>query len=378
MILGVPSVLLWLYLSVSLFKGEACPPWAKAAAVVLLALACGKYFVYELIGGAFFAPDLPKPVLLVLEAFYAGMVILFCLLLLKDAALLLLAVLRRFGAEVPAPSLGILKACLALISLAMGAWGVMQSVRVPEVRTTEVRLKRLPPALDGLSIIQLTDLHIGNLLDAGWLRQVVECANAARPDLILLTGDYADGLVDRLGDALAPLGDLRARLGVLGVTGNHEYYWGSRQWLDVLDRLGVDVLRNGHRLIPAGDAAIVVAGVPDRVESRFGGTGPDIAAALEGAPRDAVRILMEHQPRNAVDRAAHADLQLSGHTHGGMIILLHPLIAAFNRGFVRGMYDVDGMKLHVAPGAGLWAGFSCRVGVPSEISRLVLRSGADG
>jgi predicted MPP superfamily phosphohydrolase len=76
-----------------------------------------------------------------------------------------------------------------------------------------------------------------------------------------------------------------------------------------------------------------------------------------------------------IDRLAHpAVIQLSGHTHGGLLFFLKWLLASFNGGLVQGVYDVDGMTIQVSPGTGLWAGFSCRLGVPSEITRIVLRA----
>ena len=85
---------------------------------------------------------------------------------------------------------------------------------------------------------------------------------------------------------------------------------------------------------------------------------------------------MAHRPNGIVGIAGkvNADLQLSGHTHGGQLFFLKWLISTFNGGLVNGLHEVDGMKLYVSPGTGLWAGFSCRLGVPSEITHIILRS----
>ncbi len=117
---------------------------------------------------------------------------------------------------------------------------------------------------------------------------------------------------------------------------------------------------------------MVIAGLPDPTEKRFGGPGPDFEAALKGAP-DTARVLLAHQPGGAREHQG-VDMQLSGHTHGGLIFFLKSLIARFNAGFVNGEYDVDGLKLYVHPGTGLWNGFSYRLGVPSEITRFILRA----
>lgn len=133
------------------------------------------------------------------------------------------------------------------------------------------------------------------------------------------------------------------------------------------------MLHNEHRVVNVGKERLVISGVPDRTALKFGDEGPNIRKALQDAP-DALRILLEHQPRDVATYVAHADVHLSGHTHGGLMFFLQPIIAWFNNGFVKGLYDVNGMHLYISPGTELWNGFSCRIGVPSEITRLVLRA----
>jgi predicted MPP superfamily phosphohydrolase len=134
------------------------------------------------------------------------------------------------------------------------------------------------------------------------------------------------------------------------------------------------MLHNDHRTIAGpGGAKLVIAGVPDPALRRFGAKGPDFGKALENAPRDAVRIMLAHQPDGESGNDG-IDLKLSGHTHGGMLFFLKTLLAHFNGGLVHGLYEVKGMQIYVSPGTGVWAGFSCRLGVPSEITRIVLRA----
>ena len=106
-----------------------------------------------------------------------------------------------------------------------GIYGTWQAIRVPDVRTIEITLPRLPVSLDGFSIVQLSDIHLGPFLKGAWLRDVVAKTNALSPDLVAVTGDMIDGSPDELKDDVAPLGDLQARYGVYGITGNHEYYF---------------------------------------------------------------------------------------------------------------------------------------------------------
>ena len=133
------------------------------------------------------------------------------------------------------------------------------------------------------------------------------------------------------------------------------------------------MLANAHVAITRGNAQIVLAGVTDPAARSHGQPVPDIDLALAGAPENAPVILLAHQPRNARQAAARGVvLQLSGHTHGGMMGL-DRFVANGNGGFVTGRYDVDGMTLYVSNGAALWPGFALRLGRPSEMTRVTLR-----
>lgn len=370
-----PSLAIVAYLVLRLVLPLPCGLWAKALSSLVLLIAGLKFTWYARLGGAFFAPGLPRPLLLVMEALYAALVILVFLTLIRDALALLLFLSRRLGASWRLPfTPAAWSAGLSAVALVLAGYGVWQSVRVPGTRTVELSVPGLPPELEGFSLVQLSDLHIGPLLGREWLAAVVDRANALNPDVLVLTGDYIDGFAADLGDELAPLAGLRAPYGVFAVTGNHEYYYRLPEWLPEFARLGLDMLHNEHRVLDVNGAPLVIAGVPDHAEARFGGPGPDIRLAFEGAPAvpAAIRVLLQHQPRGALS-CQEADIQLSGHTHGGMMFFLRPLIARFNEGMVRGLYRAARPQVYVHSGTGLWNGFSCRVGVPSEIVRLVLR-----
>jgi predicted MPP superfamily phosphohydrolase len=169
------------------------------------------------------------------------------------------------------------------------------------------------------------------------------------------------------------LGGLKAALGVFGVPGNHDNFSGQSGWIGIFDEMGIRILMNENVAMVRGGSALVLTGVTD---IRRGEPPPDVVAALLGAEEGSMKILMSHQPGGAMENAkAGISLQLSGHTHGGQILGLH-LIAKFaNRGFISGLYDVEGMKLYVGNGAGLWTGFPVRLGVPSEIAKIVLVPG---
>ncbi len=332
-----------------------------------------KYLIYEKIGGSFIAPDLPHALLLSMEILYGAMVILFFLLLLKDGLALFLWLGRCLGGSWHLPFTPAIRGGgLTLAALGLGLFGTWRSLIVPDVRNVEIALPRLPAGLDGVTIVQLSDIHIGPLLKEDWLRAVVAKTNAQRPDLVVLTGDMIDGYAEALQEDIAPLGDLQAGYGVYGVTGNHEYYFHAREWLPVFEKLGIVMLNNEHRTLSLHGKELVLAGVPDLIAQQFGGEGPDSDKALDGAP-SGVRILLKHRPSGASGNA-RADLQLSGHTHGGQLIFLKWLIASFNGNLVEGLFDRDGMQVYVSPGTGMWSGFSCRLGVPAEITRIILRA----
>lgn len=371
--LAIPSLIIFSYITISLIAFLPCRPLIKVTAGITLLAFHLKYILYEKIGGSFIAPDLPRQVLLMMESLYAAMVILFFLLIIKDGLALLSYLTRCLGASWRLPFSTVAgNTGIFLAALSLGIFGTWQSLRIPPVRTVEIMLPKLPVSLDGFSIVQLSDIHIGPLLRGEWLKGVVEKTNALHPDLVALTGDMIDGAPDVLRNDIAPLAELKAEYGVYGVTGNHEYYFHVEEWLPVFEKLGITMLHNEHRTLSVGDGAqLVVAGIPDKTERRFGGPGPDIRRALEDAP-DTARLLLAHRPGEASGNI-RADLQLSGHTHGGLLFFMKWLMASFNGGLVMGLYHIDGKALYVSPGTGLWCGFSCRLGVPAEITRLILR-----
>ena len=266
----------------------------------------------------------------------------------------------------------------AVVTAATGAMGMgVRAARgtIP-IKEVPVVLARLPPALDGFAIVQLTDIHVGYTISRAFVQDLVEQANAARPDLIAITGDLVDGDVPTLAHAVAPLADLRAPHGVYFVTGNHEYYSGVDSWLTELRRLGIRVLRNERVRIGADDASFDLAGIDDHQAVQFGnGHGADLDRALAGrAPGDEV-VLLAHQPRQVHDAVRHGvGLQLSGHTHGGQIWPWHYLARAQQGGLLAGLSrHGDNTQLYISRGTGYW-GPPMRLGAPAEIARVVLRA----
>ncbi|MCL1915334.1 MAG: metallophosphoesterase [Desulfovibrionaceae bacterium] len=370
--------LICLYLFLRLLLPLPLRPRWKLALGSLLPLICLQQFLLRLFFGNGPTIEMPAFAVLLSGWSFASMLLLFCLTLGTDILLLARRLLRPKAK--PSPTSGPLspgrrQALLALLAIAPAAYGASKVMHSPEVFRLEARLPRLPRALDGLTLAQISDLHASSLLQEKWIRLVVEKTNALKPDLILLTGDIVDGLPEARRTDVLPLRELRAGLGVFGCAGNHEYYSHFDSWMKRFPDLGVDMLLNRHATLSLDGEKLVLAGVTDLVADRYKLPLPNVSAALAGSPEEGVRILLKHRPAGQEARLAGVDLQLSGHTHGGQILLLDQVVARFNQGYLRGWYQMGDMGLYVSSGAGLWSGMPVRLGVPSEIALLTLRRG---
>lgn len=349
----------------------------KVLLTFILAVAAFKFHLLHLFGGPmFFSPVLPEGVLLAAAWLFSVLFLFFFLLLAADVArllyLLVLFCLRRQKTERFRVIGNRVNLALLVLAAVLATVGMVGGTGVPRVKEETIAVNHLPEGADGLTVAVLADLHVDGITRADRIRKIVERTNALNPDIVIIAGDFVDGTVPVHGDDLRPLADLKARYGVFGVPGNHEYYSGYEEWMEFLPILGIRMLHNEHVL--TGGDAVVLAGVTDPVAGIMGREEPDIRKALAGAPEKGVRILAAHQPRLAPEAAEHGvDLQVSGHTHGGMIAGIDRLVARFNEGFVSGLYTVGDMKLYVSNGAGIWNGFPIRIGVPSEIVLIRLR-----
>nr|WP_218878540.1 metallophosphoesterase [Pseudomonas flavescens] len=344
----------------------------KALLGVLILLVAEHHLITRSFFGSMASPEIPGEVLMLLGWAFGALIVSALVLLVLDFTALVFARAGAVGRAAKAPGL---RAGVGAAAMLLSAFGVWQAVRVPDVRDVEIELAQLPSELDGLQLVQLTDLHASRLLQRPWMEAVVAKANALQPDLMLITGDLVDGTVAAREQDVEPLRDLRARLGVYAIPGNHEYYAEYQNWLGHFESLGLPMLLNEHVTIEDAGASLVLAGITDPAASRFGQPLPDIEAALAGVPQEAAVILLSHRPLAASGNAlAGADLQLSGHTHGGQVLGMHWVTQAFNEGYVSGLYTVGDMRLYVSNGAGLWNGFPLRLGKPSEITRITLRA----
>lgn len=279
-----------------------------------------------------------------------------------------------------------------------------------QVRRVEIPVANLPSALDGLRLVQLSDIHLSGYMTREEVRRAVDMANALAADLTLLTGDYITGASDPIADCVDELRQLRAALGVWGCNGNHEIYAGAEdQAQKLFAQAGMKLLRHQNAVLAFRGARFNLIGVDYQRERSASGRRLQLLRGVEPLVRsDMPNILLSHNP-NTFNRAAELGIEVSlaGHTHGGQIqveILDHRLSPArFITDYIAGTYyrplnmpapnkkalrDLNNLAsndmpiashaqpplsvLYVNSGLGT-VGAPVRLGVPPEISLLVLR-----
>jgi predicted MPP superfamily phosphohydrolase len=342
----------------------------KVVAAVILLAASQYHWFSRLSSGSVFSPEFPRALVMLFNWAFGAIILVALLQLLLDGATLVAMAIHGGWVIVPDG----VRYAIGTVGALLAAIGVQQAVRVPTLKDIEVGIRGLPPQFDGYTMLQLTDLHISRLFPARWARAVVARSNALGADLIVITGDLIDGSLAMRRDDIEPLRDLHAADGVYVIPGNHDYFFSYRTWMAHYAAMGMGVLENDHAVLDRDGGLLVIAGVTDQSARATGNPVPDLAAALHGAPQGAPVILLDHQPKAARHAAARGvALQLSGHTHGGMVTGLDRLAKRANAGYVSGRYEVDGMTLYVNNGTALWPGFALRLGRPSELTRITLR-----
>lgn len=359
--------------------------FSKLVISMIAALAAFKFHVFYLIEGRnFFTPDLPA------ELVWGGCW-LFCalfafalLLIATDILRLPLYLLLRVTGHRPRSWRRLnnrVNLVLLLVALGVTGWGTWCGIKAPEIRTIDIPVTTLPSGAAPIRIVQLSDLHVDSTKGADFYRDIVQRTNALQPDIVVITGDFADATVQSCGTALAPLRELDTPMGVYAVTGNHDFFWGYATWQDYLKSLGVEFIDNRFVNllvdIETEDGCVTkelnLIGLADPMSRRNGIEQTELSQLVPPAGQNQVpTILLAHQPRMAVESAAPIDLQLSGHTHGGQFPGLQELVAHMNNGYVHGLYRVGNMQLYVSAGTSLWTPICLRLGIPAEITLINL------
>lgn len=275
-------------------------------------------------------------------------------------------------------------AVLLAVVLAGGyLYGKYVGSRQLEVRHVELSFADLPEAFDGYRIVQFSDVHAGSI-DSTFLRRVVDSVNAQHPDLIAITGDMQNAEPKELEPLLPILERLKAPNGVCSVLGNHDYgdysLGDEREKLNGLGLLMTyqqdmnwHVLKNTRRFIYRGDERIVIGGMENDGEGRFPQLG-NVQQALYGANRSDFVVMLEHDPtswRRKILRRCHAQLTLSGHSHGGQINLFGLSAAALRYHEWQGVYWMGDRCLYVTKGIG--GAIPVRIGATPEIVVITLK-----
>lgn len=280
-----------------------------------------------------------------------------------------------------------LKRIAGAMGIVMIAYGIFMGVQKPQVLHTTLEVEGIATPL---TIVQLSDIHIGGLIESSRVRDIVDRTNALNPDVIFLTGDIVDSPIEIVRDAVQELVNLRARYGVYYVLGNHEYFHDVRNILDHIRAMGFKVLLNDADVMMHDHTPIVVAGIADLVGVREAflhhDLKPDVRQTLlkakENSPSAPI-IFLSHQPKviyelesihqSEPELSDNIVLVLSGHTHGGQIFpfsLLVPLQQPYAKG-LDSLPGIAGGYLYISQGTGYW-GPPMRVGSANEITHFTL------
>lgn len=264
---------------------------------------------------------------------------------------------------------------LSALGLAVYA-SVIEPRRIEVVRET-FTLKSLPPAFDGYTLTQISDLHLTSYLGPAHYQHIAQQVNDLDADCIVITGDFLDRRDRSRVEMIPPaLQDLTAPDGVFAVLGNHDYRFNVHKVIDAVHAGGVRMLINEHVELRRGDEVLYLAGVDDISKRR-----QDLGRALKDIPADGCIVLLAHEPDYADKVAAdgRVALQLSGHTHGGQVRV--PFVGAVRsklprlaKRYVMGRYQIGDLQLYVNRGLGL-ASLPVRFNCRPEITHITLRRG---
>lgn len=359
-------ILLHVYVGVTLIPHLPLNDVGQLLAALLLALSC------YLVPLGFRSRSLRMPWLAWAGLLAMGIFSSFAVLSLLRGVLI--AVLMLFpGALSEAVTERSAEAVIVLVLL-FTVLGVFNARRIANVVDVELPVEDLPEALEGFTIAQISDIHVGPTIHRSYISAIVQRVNRLEADVVAVTGDLVDGSVKQLAEHIQPLAELKGRYGVYVVTGNHEYYSGALEWVSHLKHMGLRVLLNEHVVIAHNGAELVLAGITDYSAGMFVPQHKsDPQAAIQGAPDNAPKVLLAHQPRSATLAAeAGFDVQLSGHTHGGQFWpWMH--FVRFQQPWVAGIHQLGRLCVYISRGTGYW-GPPIRFGAPSEITRIRLVS----
>lgn len=262
------------------------------------------------------------------------------------------------------------------VAVVIGAVLIINGVSFYEARqisitSIEIPLRGLPKELDGLKVVQISDVHFGMINGQEKLTQIVKMVNNLSPDIVVITGDLVDESIAHMEEMANPLSQLHPSSGVWAVMGNHEFYAGVERVVEIMKRAQVKVLRNERDILPGG---LQILGIDDPAGTkRIGNPVPEVGDLFSTLNPDKPSIFLCHQPIYFAEAAAHSvGLQLSGHTHGGQLFPII-LISRLFYPLTPGLHKEKDSYLYVSRGVGTW-GPPLRLASPPELVLIKLRA----
>jgi predicted MPP superfamily phosphohydrolase len=253
-------------------------------------------------------------------------------------------------------------AALIALSTSYVSAGAYEGMKAPAVNIVE--FKRFD-----FSIVQISDFHIGGLIDRDFVKASVSKINALKPDIVFITGDLIDTGLKEIEDIVRELEAIASKHGIYYILGNHEYFHDPHQLIDFIKTTNITLLLNENVTIDT--LKLNVVGVTDRVGYRMEMLEPDIHKAFKGVNDSYQTILLAHQPKYIEELEAYTpELILSGHTHGGQIWPFEYLVR-LQQPYIKGLHQLpNGSHIYVNSGIGFW-GPPMRLDSQAEIAYIV-------
>lgn len=255
----------------------------------------------------------------------------------------------------------------ALTSSTLLSAKAMYNAQIVQLEHVDIKIKKLAKPY---KIAQLSDIHIGGLIDTEFIKNIITRVNKLKPDLVVITGDLVDIEVSRAEKTLQEFTKLQSKYGTYYIVGNHEYFHGLEGIIQTVKSLGIKVLENENVYIGEKNQGFNLVGVYDIFGYRVKNHMPDIDKALN-ALKDSPTILLAHQPKFIEEVKSNVDLMLSGHTHGGQIYPFKFLIA-LQQPYIKGLHQHNkNLQIYINKGTGFW-GPPMRLEASAEITEIVI------
>lgn len=305
------------------------------------------------------------------------------LLMMITVSVVMLIVFKILKKNIDSKILGAITILIALVISIFGVWNAYH----PQIKKIEVELENLPAEWQGKTIVQITDLHLGNILRENFLTGVIEKVNSLNPEIVVITGDLFDGMDGNITPLAKMLDNIKTKRGVYYVTGNHETYIGVDKSVAALKPTQVKVLND--EVVHLGGLQILGISYPEMGQIK---NIKDIVLTNKDFVQDESSILLYHAPvgigggigddhkdiylgpnTDFTDaQEIGIDLQLSGHTHQGQIFPFSILAGLIFNGYDHGLHTLNNFNIYTSSGTGVW-GPTMRTGSRSEITSITLR-----